>query len=255
MSSERAPDLQLALPFEPCLALSPDAGGLSTLVDQGLVHDLHRRLGRFLGEPIDLVPTRNRRTLVSWKRLESGMLRVRCLRGFALADDEVVMAVARFIRSRDPEARRVVEEFASRLVRTKRVPARPRFTPPTGQHHDLRAVYERENRERFDGEFRARIGWSLGAAGRVRRTIRLGSWQPEHRLIKVHPVLDSGEVPSFVVDFVVFHEMLHGVVGAARSGRRTMFHTRDFRAREAQHPAYERAQSWIHDNLDALLSY
>ena len=255
MSIERAAGLQLDLPFEPGLALAPDAPGLVTLVDQDLVHDLHRRLGRFLGEPIDLVPTRNRRTLVSWKRLESGLLRVRCLRGFALADDEVVFAVARFIRSRDPEARKIVEEFASRLVRSRRAPSRPRFSAPSGQHHDLRAVYDRENRERFAGTFRARIGWSLGAAGRVRRTIRLGSWQPEHRLIKVHPVLDSQDVPQYVVDFVVYHEMLHGVVGAARSGQRTVFHTRDFRRREAQHPAFGSAQSWIHENLDALLSY
>ena len=255
MSIKKAPGHQLALPFEPGLAFPPDTQGLATLVDQDLVHDLHRRLGRFLDEPIDLVTTRNRRTLVSWKRLESGLLRVRCLRGFALADDDVVLAVARFIRSRDPEARTVVEQFAAKIVRQRRAPPRPRFAPPSGQHHDLRTVYDRENRMRFEGEFRARIGWSLGSTGRVRRTIRLGSWQPEHRLIKVHPVLDSSDVPSFVLDFVVYHEMLHGVVGAARSGRRTIFHTRDFRRREAQHPAFGSAQSWIHDNLDSLLSY
>jgi len=224
-------------------------------VDQELVHDLHRRLGQYLGEPIDLVATRNRRTLVSWKRLESGILRVRCLRGFALADDEVVVAVARFIRSRDPESRAVVEQFAASFVRAKRPPARPRYSPPHGRHHDLRTVYEKENRERFNNDFKARIGWSYGPSGRVRRSIRLGSWQPEHRLIKVHPVLDSDDTPDYVLDFVVYHEMLHGVVGAARSGRRVVYHTRDFRRREAQHPAFGSAQTWIHENLDALLSY
>ncbi|MCO4770550.1 MAG: hypothetical protein KDA24_11020 [Deltaproteobacteria bacterium] len=246
---------QLVLPFEPGLALAADLKPLEDVIDREAVHDLHRRLGRCLGEPIDLVTTSNRRTLVSWRRLESGLLRVRCLRGFARANDEVVLAMARFIRSRDADARRVVEVFAASMARPRRASARPRYAPPQGRVHDLRNVYRRENRERFAGAFSARIGWSFGSAGRVRRSIRLGSWQPDHRLIKVHPVLDSKDVPDYVLDFVVFHEMLHGVVGSARNGNRTVFHTPVFRQREAQHPAFERAQGWIHENLDALLSY
>lgn len=256
MLSDPAHD-QLPLPFEPALLRFGGDGPLDELVDRELVDDLHRRLGRELGEPIDLVPTRNRRTLVSWRRLDGGVLRVRCLRGFALADDAVVAALGRFIRSRDPEARAVVEAFAAQLLQRRRGSAapRPRFAPPLGRHHDLREVYDRENRERFGGDFRARIGWSLGSSGRVRRSIRLGSWQPDHRLIKVHPVLDDQQVPRFVLDFVVYHEMLHGHLGATRRGGRTVFHTRAFRKREAQHPSFGEAQEWISGNLDALLSY
>ncbi len=246
---------QLVLPFEPGLALPVESVRAEEVVDRELVNDLHRRLGRFLGEPIDLVPTRNRRTLLSWRRLEGGLLRVRCLRGFALANDEVVLALARFILSRDDQARRVIERFAASVARVTRATPRPRFAHPRGEVHDLRAVYARENREHFDGRFQARIGWSFGSSGKVRRSIRLGSWQPEHRLIKVHPVLDSEDVPAFVVDFVVFHEMLHGVIGSTRDGQRTVFHTPAFREREAAHPSYGTATGWIQDNLDALLSY
>lgn len=256
MSIVEATAHQLALPFEPGLAAPTDAFTRALVVAADQVHALHRRLGQYLEEPIDLIPTRNRRTLLSWRRLESGLLRVRCLRGFALADDEVVLALARFIRSRDPDARRVLEVFAATVARKAAVtPSKPRYAPPKGKVHDLRAVYQSENEAHFDGSFRARIGWSFGTTGRVRRSIRLGSWQPEHRLIKVHPVLDSEKVPGFVLGFVVFHEMLHGVVDVARQGTRTVFHTPAFRVREASHPAYMRAQDWIEDNLQALLSY
>ncbi len=71
----------------------------------------------------------------------------------------------------------------------------------------------------------------------------------------VNILLDREAVPGFVVGFVVFHEMLHGVMGAAQRGQRRVFHTAEFRAREADHPSYHRAQQWIEGNMDALLSY
>ena len=255
MTTFDEPD-QMVLPFEPGLPLPARHPGLVDLVDAGLLEDLHRRLGVALGEPIDLIGTRNRRTIVSWRRLDSGLLRIRCLRQFALAGDEVVWALARFVRSRDPAARDALQQF-SRQVRTRehRGRPRPRYAPALGRHHNLQELFDSENHARFEGDFRARIGWSFGSRGKDRRSIRLGSWAPEHRLIRVHPVLDGDDVPDFVVGFVVFHEMLHGVVGVAQQGARKMSHTREFRSREAGHPDFGRAQDWIHGNLDALLSY
>ncbi len=254
MSTHDGPN-QLVLPFEPGLPLPARHPGLVDIVDAELLDDLHRRLGRFLGEPIDLIGTRNRRTIVSWRRLESGLLRVRCLRQFAMADDEVIQAVAQFVRSRDPAAREILQRFSMRVRPHDRRPQRPRFAAPFGKHHDLQGYFDAENQSSFEGDFRARIGWSVGSRGKERRSIRLGSWMPEHRLIKVHPVLDREAVPGYVVGFVVFHEMLHGVLGAAQHGRRRVFHTTEFRAREADHPNYHRAQDWIAGNMDALLSY
>lgn len=255
MSIVDEPD-QLVLPFESGLPLPARHPGLVDLVDADLLAHLHRRLGVALGEPIDLIGTRNRRTIISWRRLESGLLRIRCLRQFALADEDVVLALARFVRSRDPAARETLNAFSLQVrVNDRRRPQRPRFAAPFGRHHDLQWHFDAENKSRFDGDFRARIGWSVGSRGRERRSIRLGSWAPEHRLIKVHPVLDHDQVPAFVVGFVVFHEMLHGVMGAAQQGERRVFHTPAFRAREADHPSYHRAQEWIEGNMDALLSY
>lgn len=247
---------QLVLPFDPGLPLPATHPGLADLVDAELIDDLHRRLGRALGEPIDLIGTRNRRTIVSWRRLESGLLRVRCLRQFALADDAVVHALARFISSRSADARQTLREFSAQVgVSEERRVRRPRYAPPLGRHHNLRNHFDEENIARFAGDFRARIGWSFGARGKERRSIRLGSWAPEHRLIRVHPVLDHANVPDYVVSFVVFHEMLHGVVGPSQQGQRTVFHTPEFRAREATHPHFRSAQTWIEGNLDALLRY
>ncbi|MCP4868817.1 MAG: SprT family zinc-dependent metalloprotease [Proteobacteria bacterium] len=217
------------------------------------VEQLHRRLGELLDRPIDVVGTNNRRSLVSWRNVD-GMLRIRIQRQFALADDAVLQAIARFIDARDVEARAVVQAYASTFQ--ERIPkGRPVFQPPAGRHHDLRDYLFQQNREFFEGQFRGRIGWSRAPRSVVRRRIRLGSWSEEHRLIRIHPALDAPAVPGWVISYVVFHEMLHAAIGVTVSGGRRRFHTREFKTRERAHPDYERAEQWIAHHRDDLLSW
>ena len=133
---------------------------------------------------------------------------------------------------------------------------RARFAPPAGRVHDLREHLREQNALWFGGRFRGRIGWAPAGRGRVRRSIRLGSWNPHHRLIRIHPVLDSRDVPSYVLAFIVFHEMLHAMdrTETERSGRRS-HHGRRFREREAEHTDRQRAESWIQENVHDLLSW
>ncbi len=245
--------VQLSLPLPEAMGTaSVDAVPLPWVSD-GAIHRLHHRLADQLGEPIDLVGTDNRRTLLSWKRSHSGFLSVRVQKQFALAEFSVHRALATYIRSGDPDARRAVNAYANAFQPLLGARA-PRYSHPLGQHHDLRAVLRQQNRQHFDGAFRGRIGWSRGTPGRVRRTVRLGSWSQEHRLIRVHPVLDVADVPGFVVGFIVFHEMLHATMDPF-DGARTRTHSDAFRQREAAHPDAARTEAWIGDNLDALLSY
>ena len=91
--------------------------------------------------------------------------------------------------------------------------------------------------------------------GQVRRKIRLGSWTEKHRLIRIHPVLDSSEVPDYVIRFVVFHEVLHAMHGSEQIGSRQAFHGPEFRKLEKEHPDHDRAEDWIQNMSDDLLSF
>lgn len=245
--------VQLSLPLPEALGTaSVDAVPLPWVSGRAL-NRLHHRLADQLGEPLDLVGTSNRRTLLSWRRSEAGFLSVRVQRQFALAEYSVHRALARFIRSGDPDARDAVHEYAS-AFQPQLGMSSPRFAHPEGAHHDLRRVLRQQGRSYFGGTFRARIGWSRGTTGRVRRSIRLGSWSPEHQLIRIHPVLDAADVPAFVLGFIVFHEMLHAALDPV-GGDQGRLHGEAFRRREAMHPDAERTEAWIHENLDALLSY
>src|SRR4051794_21930886 len=75
----------------------------------------------------------------------------------------------------------------------------------TGRHHDLQAIYERLNAQMFEGQLEARITWGPGTAkGRRRRSIKMGSFAVEDRVIRIHPALDQDNVPDYFVAWIVY---------------------------------------------------
>jgi len=243
--------VQLPLPLLPNLGSDPLEDAPLLPVPPRALEALHRHLAEELRQPIDLIPTTNRRTMLTWQQLTDGFLQIRIQSQFALADREIHSDLARYIATRDREAAARIKVWASLWQR----PPKARFAHPAGRHHDLRDHLAANRARFFEDSFEGRIGWSRSRRGRVRRRIRLGSWSGEHRLIRVHPVLDDRNVPDFVVDFVVYHEMLHGQVEPEVHDGRRRVHTRDFRRLEQAHPDHGRAETWLRGNLDALLSW
>jgi predicted metal-dependent hydrolase len=133
---------------------------------------------------------------------------------------------------------------------------RPRnFTLRTeGRYHDLQAIYDRLNADRFDGALEARITWGPVASRRQRRrSIKMGSFAVEDRIIRIHPALDQECVPPYFVAWIVYHEMLHGKHEVLRENGRRRFHTPAFLEEERTFPDYDRACAWEKANLDRLL--
>jgi hypothetical protein len=63
----------------------------------------------------------------------------------------------------------------------------------------------------------------------------------------VSATLDSREVPSYVVDFVVYHELLHKKHGATWQNGRQAVHTSSFREDERRFAEYAGAEKTIMD--------
>jgi hypothetical protein len=134
---------------------------------------------------------------------------------------------------------------------------------PVGEVLDLREIAADLNQRYFEGRLKVRISWGKAAgenahpASNCRRTrtasLQLGSYSYEDRLIRVHRVLDRPSVPRYVVESVVYHELLHAdLPPVTRRGRR-YFHTPEFRRRERHFRHFERADCWVRDNLHQLL--
>ncbi|AKU90080.1 hypothetical protein [Vulgatibacter incomptus] len=221
---------------------------------------LLRRLRSRCPQRLALRITDNVHTMLSFRRRD-GLLEVRLHHMFLVAPDPVVASLAAYIRGSEPRASEVLDRFILRHrwlirrvpphVRRSRVPIRSR-----GRHHDLAALFDGLNRELLGGKVDCEITW--GAAPRVklpRKSIKLGSYSADSRLIRIHPALDQAHVPGYFVRWIVFHEMLHHLHGITRKGGRRCVHSPGFCADEQRYPALERSRAWERENLDGLLAW
>jgi hypothetical protein len=208
------------------------------------------------GKTLELALTNNHYSMISVRRKADGY-RLRLHRMFVDAEPRVVRALARYVVHNDRRASTLLGEYIEQhqhiIRQQERRPRRIRLRT-AGRHHDLQAIYERLNAQLFAGTLDARITWGPGAAaGRRRRSIKMGSFAVEDRVIRIHPALDQESVPDFFVAWIVFHEMLHGKHEVRRTNGRRRFHTEEFLAEERTFPEYARACAWEKANLDRLL--
>lgn len=221
------------------------------------VSDWQGFLAGMLGRPLCLIWTQNRTSMLSFRQ-KSGQLHLRLhvmFRHFGAPAH--FMAVAVYIQNpRDAHAGRVLDAFVAAYQGHY---ARPgsQHCNPKGSIHDLAAIFAELNQTYFHQGCTAKITWGprRGQGARRRRSLQLGCYVVEDNLIRVHPCLDQSFVPRFVVAFVVFHEMLHEVLGVGQKAHRRSIHPPEFIALESTHPDYQRFQAWERQYLLRLLQW
>lgn len=220
---------------------------------------LERRLRTRLRAGVSVAIHDNTHTMMTFQRWRGRWL-LRLHHMFLAAPDEVLTALARYVHSGEPEASLQLDRFIERnRVFIRRVtPAQLRRRlriVPVGRHHDLSAIFHGLNRRYFQERVTATITYGPAPrAGLPRKSIKMGSYSAETKVIRIHPALDQKGVPRFFVEWIVFHEMLHHVHRARRleDGRRCV-HTPEFLAQERTFHDYQRATRWEDENLDLLL--
>jgi hypothetical protein len=112
---------------------------------------------------------------------------------------------------------------------------------PRGTHHDLAPLFRDLNLRYFaDSLRRPRLGWS-------RRPWRsqLGCFDPALDQIVLSSRLDRETVPRCVVEYVLFHEMLHVKHPLRRASCGLEAHSALFREQERRFHDYERARKFL----------
>lgn len=187
--------------------------------------------------------------------------------GFECASREVVLGLAlslisRALRKKIPErAAPLVDsfkEFYSResvnaLNDSLRATRGRNAVEQEGSFFDLNRIVEKVFEKYagvFDGVGRPQVSWS-----REKSMQRVGFHDPAFKKIVVSRALDSPRVPEFVVEYIVFHELLHCkhkvLFQRGRSLRRTV-HSRDFKRDEGKFEEFERANAWLAGNARKL---
>ena len=112
--------------------------------------------------------------------------------------------------------------------------------PAKGHAYDLDEVFDRLNFQYFFGLMaKPAIGWSRRASRSI-----LGHYDPSHHTIVLSKLLDSPKVPLLVVEYVMFHEMLHIKFPTEhRTAGRRCIHTPSFKVAEKEFPQYKEARA------------
>jgi hypothetical protein len=124
-----------------------------------------------------------------------------------------------------------------------------------GRFFDLRKIFDKLNARYFRNRLRGySVVWGRKRKQRPREYMVFGTIQEEDRIIRIHPLLDRAFIPTWFLEYVLYHEMLHAVVPDRYDpqGRRLVHHEK-FVAREREFHYFRRAKAWEEDNLARFL--
>jgi hypothetical protein len=166
----------------------------------------------------------------------------------AVLEGAAALLLSRVYRRRPPRAllapyleyaksnrtRRRIHRLRSRRVRPAKISAQ-------GAHHDLTALFDRLNDRYFGNNLlRPHIAWSSRSWRR-----QFGSYDPGPNQIVLNRRMDRPGVPQFVVEYVLYHEMLHVKLPSRRSGCSLISHSPEFRAEEKRYEHFYAARKFL----------
>ncbi len=121
--------------------------------------------------------------------------------------------------------------------------AAPPPPPARGRAHDLNEIFARVNADYFGGLMpKPTLTWNRTLTAR-----KFGHYQPSRDTVMISVTLDDPSVPDYVVDFVMYHELLHKKHGSITINGRRLAHSPSFRVEERQFAEYHEAERLIHE--------
>ena len=110
-----------------------------------------------------------------------------------------------------------------------------------GAVYDLNVLFERVNQKFFQNLLEKPVlTWSPNKTFRI-----FGHHDNLHKTVMISRTLDDARVPEFVVEFVLYHELLHIKHPTRIVNGRRQIHTAIFRRDEQLFPRFEQAEEWL----------
>lgn len=130
----------------------------------------------------------------------------------------------------DPSIRNAAE--SARRIRGYKL-----TTSPRGKVYDLSEMFDALNARYFDSALhQPLLSWSQKKTRRI-----LGHHDHVHGAIIISRTLDDVRIPRFVVEYVLYHEMLHVKHPARHTSGRTIYHSQAFRRDERRFERFDEA--------------
>ena len=195
-----------------------------------------------------LVTLNNNRSTMLSVRWEPRHTKVSLHKMFLKAPPSVVDALAGYLKEKKKRIPQSIKAFigshAATLDYTHLID--PKSLSTQGRYVNLYPIYHKLNDLYFQGKLHLRMTWFGDAVAKNRAKISLGLYYDSMRLVKIHRLLDNPIVPLYVIEYIVYHEMLHFVCppdvdekGICRA------HGKEFKALERYFYRYLEARSWL----------
>ena len=123
----------------------------------------------------------------------------------------------------------------------RQIRGRKQILSAQGRVYDLDELFDDLNAQFFGGLLaKPQLSWS---PGKSRNT--LGHFDPAHNAIIISRVFDHPKIPRFLVEYIVYHEMLHLKFPVEYNRSRRRVHTKDFQRNERAFQRYTEAVELI----------
>jgi hypothetical protein len=146
-------------------------------------------------------------------------------------------------RVRSARYRRYVasHDLSAKAHLVRQIRGRKHIHSARGHHYHLEEIFEELNRRFFHGLMgRPQLTWSQNHARN-----HLGHYDPAHNAIVVSRIFDHPRVPRYVIEYIVFHEMLHLKHPVKLRGSRRCVHSREFIEEEKLFPELAHAKMFL----------
>lgn len=186
-------------------------------------------------------------------RMREGKLYVRLSDLLEDAPESIVEALAHILLAkmyRKPVQREAMTRYrrytSSQHITQKahliqQLRGRKKIRTPQGHTYHLEKIFDDLNARFFHGLLaRPRMTWSQNRARN-----RLGHYDPAHNAIVISRIFDHPRVPRAVVEYIVYHEMLHLKHPVKLRGSRRCVHSAEFQAEENLFPAAAEAKKFL----------
>ncbi len=167
--------------------------------------------------------------------------------GFIRAGDDIFQAVMTIVLlGKENSPKQIIRNFGlteeySDLIFELDSIAEVAAEIPQGSYYNLEKLFENINREYFAGKMsKPRLTWNQTLTRR-----KFGHYERTRDRVVISKTLDSNRIPQFVVEFVLYHELLHKEIGVKYVNGRCMAHTAEFRRQEQQFKFYLKASQYL----------
>jgi hypothetical protein len=123
----------------------------------------------------------------------------------------------------------------------RQIRGRKRLQSPRGHFYDLDGIFEELNCRFFHGLMaRPRMSWSQTRNRRI-----LGHYDSAHNAIIISRIFDHPAIPRYVLEYIVYHEILHLKHPVRLRGSRRCVHSKEFQADEKLFPRLADANAFL----------